>query len=299
MALLLDLTADVGANRDLALDAEFSAAFGRVLNDAELDGSLKALALTLPGEKVIGQEMEVIDPDAVHAVRQFMRRALAETHRDDLQRTYDASSTQAPYSNDKAAIDRRRLGNVALAYLSALEGREAVERLSRQFEAANNMTDSQAALGLLVDFEGAQRDAALQTFYDRWHADPLVLDKWFSVQALTRLPDALEKVLALSRHPDFSLKNPNRLRSLIAVFCSGNPVHFHRTDGAGYRFLADSVLELDPMNPQVSARLVSLFNQWRRFDTQRQALMKAQLERIAEGENLSKDVFEIVGRALS
>jgi aminopeptidase N len=299
MALLLDLVADAGANKEMRLDDEFSAAFGRVLNDTELDGSLKALALTLPGEKVIGQEMKIIDPDAVHAARQFLRRALAEAHRDGLQRTYDASFSQGPYSNDKASIDRRRLGNVALAYLSALEGPEAVERLSRQFEAANNMTDSQAALGLLVDCEGAQRDAALQTFYDRWHADPLVLDKWFSVQALTRLPDALEKVLALSRHPDFSLKNPNRLRSLIAVFCSGNPVHFHRTDGAGYRFLADSVLELDPMNPQVSARLVSLFNQWRRFDTQRQALMKAQLERIAEGENLSKDVFEIVGRALS
>jgi aminopeptidase N len=299
MALLLDLAADAGASREMTLDTEFSAAFGRILNDAELDGSLKALALTLPGEKVIGQEMEVIDPDAVHAARQFMRRALADAHRDDLQRIYGTLSAQGPYSNDKAAIDHRRLANVALAYLSALEGPEAVERLSRQFETADNMTDSQAALALFVDFEGAQRDAALQTFYDRWHADPLVLDKWFSVQALTRLPDALEKVLALSEHPDFSLKNPNRLRSLIAVFCAGNQVHFHRADGAGYRFLADTVLELDPMNPQVSARLVSLFNQWRRYDTGRQALMKAQLERISKRADLSKDVFEIVGRALS
>jgi aminopeptidase N len=126
-----------------------------------------------------------------------------------------------------------------------------------------------------------------------------VLDKWFSVQALTRLPDAVEKVLALSQHADFSLKNPNRLRSLIATFCSANPVHFNRADAAGYRFLADSVIELDPMNPQVSARLVSLFNQWRRFDPDRQALMKAQLERIAAQPGLSKDVFEIVGRALA
>jgi aminopeptidase N len=299
MALLLDLAATASAKNPLSLDAEFSTAFGRLLNDAELDGSLKALALTLPGEKVIGQEMEVIDPDAVHAARQFMRGALAEAHRSDLQRIYDASSTQAPYSNDKAAIDRRRLRNVALAYLSALEDTEAVARLSRQFEAADNMTDSQAALAMLVDFEGPERDVALQTFYDRWHSDPLVLDKWFSVQAITRLPDALEKVLALSKHADFSMKNPNRLRSLIAVFCAGNPVHFHRADGAGYRFLADSVLELDPMNPQVSARLVSLFNQWRRFDIERQGLMQAQLKRIAETENLSKDVFEIVGRALS
>jgi aminopeptidase N len=299
MDLLLELSAAAVAGRELELDDGFSTAFGRVLGDRELDGSLKALALTLPGEKVIGLEMDVIDPDAVHAARQFMRRELARAHRSELQQVYDACETKAPYSNDKAAIDRRRLRNVALAYLSSLEGAETVERLARQFASANNMTDSQAALALLVDFEGSERDAALQTFYDRWRHDPLVLDKWFSVQALTRLPDAVEKVLALSKHPDFSMKNPNRLRSLIAVFCSGNSLHFHRADGAGYRFLSDSVIELDPQNPQVSARLVSLFNQWRRFDRERQALMKAQLERIASREGLSKDVFEIVGRALA
>jgi aminopeptidase N len=246
--------------------------------------------------------MATIDPDAIHTARQFMRRALAEAHRSELRAIYE-SLASATYSNDKSAIDRRRLRNCALAYLSALngtaDGQEAIGRLKRHFEAADNMTDSQAALSLIVDFECPERDDALQTFYERWRDDPLVLDKWFSVQALTRLPDAVEKVLALSKHPDFSMRNPNRLRSLIAIFCSANQVHFHRVDAAGYRFLADSVIELDPMNPQVSARLVSLFNQWRRFDPDRQGLMKAQLERISAQSGLSKDVFEIVGRALA
>ena len=299
LALLLGLAADTAAGRELSLDVEFSEAFGRILRDDELDGSLKALALTLPAEKVIGQEMDVIDPDSVHAARQFMRCALAEAHRDELSGIYDALSAEGPYANDKQAIDRRRLRNAALAYLSALPVPDAVKRLQRQFETANNMTDSHAALQLLVDFQGPERDAALQSFYQRWRSDPLVLDKWFSCQALTHLPDAVERVLALSQHPDFSMKNPNRLRSLIAVFCAGNALHFHRRDGAGYRFLADSVLELDPQNPQVAARLVSLFNQWRRFDSERQSLMRAQLERIAERADLSKDVFEIVERALS
>ena len=126
-----------------------------------------------------------------------------------------------------------------------------------------------------------------------------MLDKWFSIQAGSRRSDALEQVISLALHSDFSLKNPNRLRSLVGVFCAGNQVHFHRADGAGYRFLSDIVIELDPLNPQVSARLVSIFNPWKRFDPDRQALMKYELERIAARKPLSKDVFEIVGRALS
>ena len=159
------------------------------------------------------------------------------------------------------------------------------------------MTDSQAALALLADGDGREREAALTAFYERWKRDPLVLDKWFSVQALSKREDTAEQVVRLSRHPDFSLKNPNRARSLVAVFCAGNQVRFHGADGLGYRLLADTVIALDG-NPQLAARMVSNFNAWRRFDPGRQALMESELERIACQKPLSNDVFEIVTRSL-
>jgi aminopeptidase N len=297
--LLLELAAKAVEGETLALDPLFSESFGRVLADERLDGSLKALALTLPGEKVVGQEMKVIDPDALYGAREFMRAGLARSHRDALLETYRATESTEPYRNDKVSIDRRRLHNVALAYLACLGDADLDALVWAQFESADNMTDSQAALSLLVDHPGERCTEALERFYTRWRDDPLVLDKWFSVQALSRRPDALERVLALSEHADFSVKNPNRVRSLVGVFCSGNPVHFHRSDGAGYRFLSDMVIRLDPLNPQVAARMVSLFNQWRRFDAARQGLMRAELERIQQQPNPSKDVFEIVGRALA
>ena len=162
-----------------------------------------------------------------------------------------------------------------------------------------SFTDRQAALVILVDGAGPEREEALAAFYEQWKGDPLVLDKWFSVQALSKRPDTLARVLELSRHRDFKLENPNRLRALVGSFCAGNQVRFHAADGAGYAFLADVVLELDARNPQMAARMVSIFNPWRRFEPGRSALMQQQLERIGERSGLSKDVFEIVGRALA
>ncbi len=298
-ALLLELAAHLAAGRDLTLDPLFAEAFGDVLADDVIDGSFKALALTLPGEKLLGQEMEVIDPDALHEAREFTRRALALTHRDALIGGYRACAGDGAYSYEKASVDRRRFKNLALAYLAVLPEREPITLLVRQFENAENMADAQAALALLVDIPGSEREEALASFYTRWRGDPLVIDKWFSVQAASSLPDTLERVVELARHPDFSLENPNRLRSLVGTFCSANQVRFHRADGAGYRFLADTAIQLDPLNPQLAARMVSLFNSWRRFDAERQSLMKGQLERIAAGKSLSKDVYEIVSRALA
>ena len=179
----------------------------------------------------------------------------------------------------------------------SLEGPEATARLVRHFETADNMTDTQAALALLADGEGSEREAALLSFYDRWKNDPLVLDKWFSVQAASKREDTVHRVVALAEHPDFSLRNPNRVRSLIGVFCVGNQVRFHGIDGAGYRLLADTVIAL-AANPQVAARMASNFNSWKRFDLTRQSLLKAELERIVASKPLSDDVFEIVSRAL-
>ncbi len=296
--LLLEATRALEAGRSLALDGDFSDAFGRILADRELDGSLKALALTLPGEKVLGQDLEVVPVDALHQAREFMRRALAEAHRETLEESYAACAGSGEYAIDQVSIGRRRLRNATLAYLASEAGEAATARLVRQYETSDNMTDCQAALSLLADRVGPERDAALADFYERWKRDPLVLDKWFSVQAMSRREDTAERVVELSRHPDFSLKNPNRARSLVGVFCGANQVRFHRPDGLGYRFLADTVIGLDG-NPQLAARMASAFNVWRRFDRDRQALMKAELERIASQKSLSDDVFEIVTRALA
>jgi aminopeptidase N len=297
--LLLELVEDCAAGRPLKLDALYSDAFGEVLSDSSLDGSQKALALQLPGERLLGQAQEQVNVDGLHAAREFMLRELAAAHRDELAAARERCRTGAPYAIDKLSIDRRRLANAALAYLSLLGEPETTAWVVRQFETADNMTDLEAALISLVDIEGSEREAALESFYQRFQGDPLVIDKWFSVQARCKLPDTLARVLDLAGHPDFNLRNPNRARSLIGFFTVGNQVRFHAPDGAGYRFLADVTLELDSMNPQLAARLVSSFNPWRRFDAERRALMKQQLERIAGHPALSKDVFEIVGRALA
>ncbi|HEM46516.1 MAG TPA: DUF3458 domain-containing protein, partial [Alphaproteobacteria bacterium] len=296
--LLLELAARHARGEPLSLDPLFSEAFGRVLGDRALDGSLRALALTLPSEKVLGQEMDVVDPDALFAAREFVRRTLAEQHGEALLAVYREAADGRPYSNDAASIDRRRLKGCALAYLVARGDEAGIALAAEQFEAADNMTDAQAALSLLADTDTDAARRALEAFYERWRSDPLVLDKWFAIQASSRRTDALERVLALAEHPDWSLRNPNRVRALVGTFCAGNQVRFHAADGGGYRFLADMVGRLDPLNPQVAARLAALFNPWRRFDAARQALMQAELEAVRARPGLSKDVYEIVTRAL-
>jgi aminopeptidase N len=296
--LLLELAVDSAAGRSLSLDPLLSEAFGKILADDRLDHSLRALALILPGEKVLGQETKVIDVDALHAAREFVLRTLASDHREALTKLYHSLASARPYASDSASIADRRIKNTALGYLAGLETEEITALIYEQFTRANNMTDSQWALGLLVDLAGEECEQALAAFHKRWRTDPLVLDKWFSAQAMCKRPEALDNVMALSQHPDFSLKNPNRLRSLVGVFCAANQVRFHDESGQGYRFLADIVLELDEMNPQIAARMVSQFNQWKRFPSGRRELMQAELERIAGQPSLSKDVFEIVGRSL-
>jgi len=296
--LLESLAADVAAGGAPALPEIFSDAFGRLLEDESLDGSLRALALTLPGEKQVGQAMAVIDVDAIHTAREFAIRELARRHRARFERVHEGARADAPYANDRASIDRRRLANAALRYLALLEDTTWIARISAQFECADNMTDRQAALAMLVDLGGAERDAALARFYEAWRGDPLVLDKWFGVQALSIRQDTLERVIALSRHPDFSLANPNRARALLGSFALGNQVRFHGADGRGYAFLADVVLELDALNPQLAARMAGAFSQWRRFTLERRDAMHGQLERLAARPKLSKDLYEIVTRTL-
>jgi aminopeptidase N len=282
-----------------ALDPGFSSAWGRLLTDESLDGSLRALALTLPGERVVAQEMDVIEPDAIHAAREFVGKALAAAHADTLWSTYRALAPSGPYRHEPLSIDRRRLRNAVLRSLVWAGEVDSIEAAWSQYGNADNMTDAQAAFLVLADQDHARRDDVLREFYERWKGDPLVLDKWFAIQAGSSRTDTLARVQKLAEHKDFNLANPNRVRSLVGAFCSGNQVRFHGSSGEGYVFLSDTVLALDDSNPQLASRMVSIFNDWRRYDTDRQISMQAQLERIASSGSLSKDVYEIVSRALS
>jgi aminopeptidase N len=249
----------------------------------------------LPGEAFLADQMAVADVDAIHAVRDIARVAIGEALHDRLHATYDRYTDTGPYSIDGTAIGRRSLRNACLSYLSA-GGDPALAK--QQFDSAGNMTDALAALGVLAGIACAERDAALAAFHVKWHDDPLVLDKWFSIQATSPLPDTVARVRALCRHADFDLRNPNRIRALVGAFSGANQVRFHDAEGEGYRFLADIVIQLDPANPQIAARLVGSLGQWRRFDAGRQALMRGELNRILALSGLSKNTYEVVSKSL-
>ncbi len=280
------------------LDAGLSDAFARTLADTALDPALVAEALTLPAESYLSEFCTVIDPQAVHAVRQYLRRELAAQHRTALLAAYHRLGDDGAYRIDAAAMGRRRLRNVCLGYLMELRDEEVRALAVAQLQAGANMTDVMAALTALSHSGAPEREEALQRFYQRWRDDALVLDKWFAIQATSPLPDVLDEIKRLAALPDFTLKNPNRIRSLIGAFGAGNAVRFHQADGAGYRFLADYVIELNTLNPQIAARLVTPLIRWRRYDDARQALMKQQLERIAATPALSPDLAEVVGKSL-
>jgi aminopeptidase N len=296
-ALMLDL---VGARRRgeaLTLDPGLLAAVSETLAGADADPAFAAEALTLPGEAFVADQMETADPDAIHAVRQFLRAGLGRALAGPMRARYDALADHAPYTPDGHSIGRRGLRNACLAYLAAAGG-DGVALARAQFDAQANMTDVLAALSVLAQTDTPDRIAALDAFYARWRGDDLVLDKWFTIQATSSRPGALADVRALYAHADFDLRNPNRVRALVSAFAAANPVRFHDASGEGYRFLADAVIALDPLNAQVAARIVTPLGAWRRQDAARQALMRGELERILATERLSKNTYEQVVKSL-
>ena len=292
--ILLGLVADPAA----PVSAAFLAACRRCLLDQAGAPALRAEVLTLPAESYLADQMTVVDVDGIHRARESLRRQIGAALSADLLVIYRSLGETGPYAFTPDGIGRRALKNLSLGLLMAAQVPDAGTLCSDQFAAAHNMTDVMAALRLLVDQGGPASEAALAEFYDRWSKHPLVIDKWFSLQATSIRPDALGQVERLMAHRDFSLRNPNRVRSLIGAFCAGNPVRFHAADGAGYRFLADRILELDPLNPQIASRLLKSMIRWRRFDPTRQRLMHAELERVLTTEALSKDVYEVASKAL-
>lgn len=283
---------------DLAIPAGYLAAIAKVLDSATPDKAFVASLLTLPSESYLAGCVAEVDPQRLHDARQWLQKGLATALAARFRAAYDANHDTGPYRVEGDAIGRRTLKNVCLRYLLETGTREAVALCGDQYRNATNMTDSIAALAALANCDAPERDTALADFAARWRDEPLVMDKWLSVQATSRRPQALDEVIALMRHPVFSIKNPNRVRALIGSFCQGNAVRFHAVSGAGYAFAADQIIALDALNPQIAARLAGALEDYRRYEPARRALMHAQLERIASSPGLSPNVGEVVGKAL-
>ncbi len=277
----------------------FIDAFRRALADRDTDQALLADILSLPSEAYLGDQMDTVDVDGIHLAREMLKARIAAELHADLLALYRRNPETGPYQPTPAAIGRRALKNLCLDYLMQSGDPDVLGLCRSQLEASHNMTDVISALRLLVDAGGNAGEDALDGFYQRWAADQLVLDKWFAVQATSKRVDTLERVRRLMSHPDYSTTNPNRVRSLVGAFCIGNQVRFHDADGGGYGFLRERVLELDPVNPQIASRLLQAMIRWRRFDADRQTLMRAELEHILGVEALSKDVYEVASKGLA
>ncbi|MBB3104734.1 aminopeptidase N [Azomonas macrocytogenes] len=300
---LHDLIAQYHCNETLVIDQRLLTALRSLLENDSLDQAMVAEMLSLPSEAYLAEISETADVEAIHVAREFARKAIAQTLFEPLWQRYQANrevSRSTPYVAHAEHFARRALQNIALAYLMLSEKAEVLAACLEQFEQADNMTERLTALVVLVHspFE-EEKATALAWFAERFANDPLVMDQWFGVQAGCPLPGGLERVQHLMQHPAFTIKNPNKVRALIGAFANQNHVNFHRRDGAGYRFLADQVIMLNALNPQIASRQLSPLTRWRKFDQARQVLMKGELERILASGELSSDVYEVVSKSLA
>ena len=297
--VIAGLIADLQNGKDMRVNPIMIAAFKQVLEHPWADLSYFSLLLSLPSETYLAEQMQVVDVDAIHAAREFVTLTLAEQLQPQFQNLYLNHHRDESGQFDADAIGRRRIKNTCLSYLSKLEQTDTQQWAQQQFSSANNMTDQMAALTVIVNNPHPAKLQCLADFYHQWRTEALVIDKWFALQASSSMPDTFATVQALMNHPAFDLKNPNRVRSLIGAFSQANPLHFHAKNGQGYQFLADQILALNTLNPQVASRMVGALTSWRRYDEGRQALIKAQLERIMTTDDISKDVYEVASKSLA
>jgi aminopeptidase N len=270
------------------------------LADSSLEPAFVAEALHPPSEADIAREIgRDVDPDAIFRARAALRMLMGLHLNAGLTAAYQSLADERPYSPDAVSAGRRMLKNLCLDLLAATQEGHAIRLAARQYQTADNMTDRMAALATLSLHDLPERTAAFEDFYQRYRDDPLIIDKWFALQATTPDPATLDRVRALTGHPAFSMANPNRVRSLIGAFAQGNQTQFNRADGAGYDFVAERILALDPNNPQVASRMTTAFKSWRTLEPGRRARAEAALRRIANAPRLSRDVGDIVQRALA
>lgn len=286
----------------ITIDSRLTDAYRSVLQDESLDKAMVAYMLTLPSEAYISELADLVDVEAIHYSRTAVRKNIAVALREEFNNIYSRYNHQQAYAATADAIAARSLKNVALSYLMLLNDETIIRACEQQYTTANNMTDVMAALTQLVNTDSpiAQQlaEKALSDFYMRWQHESLVVNQWLGVQANCSLPNTLERVKALENHSAYDAKNPNKIRALISSFCNGNAINFHAIEGQGYQFLTDKIIVLNAQNPQIASRLLTPLTKWKKYNPTRQALMKAQLERILAEPNLSKDVFEVVSKSL-
>ncbi len=285
------------------VDDRLIEAYRAILQDETLDPAMVALMLTLPGEAFLAESSQLVDVDSIHHARNRVERKIAQSLYAELLDTYKRLQTDKPFSVAASDIAQRSLKNTALHYLMVGGKDEAVALCEAQFKTAKNMTDELCSFSEIVhagkpSLAGLKQEC-IESFYQKWRHEALVVNNWFSVQATCPQPGTLEKVIELTGHEAFDINNPNKIRAVIAGFAARNPVNFHRLQGDGYQFLADNIIHLNKTNPQIASRLITPLTKWKRFDDTRKGLMKAQLERIGSQENLSKDVFEVISKSLN
>ena len=281
------------------LPSELENAFRSLLNQTqEGDSALLALALSFPNEPYLGEFMDVIDVDAIHETRTFLRKELAQKLQPEFEKTYLEFQEEGAFKIDQHSMGRRSLKNVCLSYLSELGSLDIRKLTQTQFRKNENMTDVAGALGVLTHLDCPERETAFSEFENRWRKNTVVMDKWFALQAISCLPKTLDHVRKLTSHSAYEENNPNKIRALISTFSRFNQLRFHAGDGSGYEFISEQVLRLDPLNPQIAARLVSVFNNWEKFTETHKTKMNYQLQKIVKTPKLSGDVFEIVSKAL-
>ena len=284
------------SGQPLNTDDAFITAIRKILKDDRLDAFMKAEMILPPSESNLARAMKVVDPVAIHHARNGILVDLACALKDELFATYQQNRKEGPYLPDAEHAGPRTLANLALGVLVKYETRETIDLAFAHFQAATNMTDTMGGLVALRDSECAERDAALDQFYEKWQKDPLVVNKWLSLQAVSSRSDTLDRVKVLLHHEAFSLSNPNKVRALIGAFAINNPLRFHDESGGGYQLFGEIIRKLDPQNPQLAARLLGAVENWRDFDDTRQGLMRSELLEIRETKNVSKNVFEIASK---
>jgi aminopeptidase N len=295
--VLLEMAANARKGQTPTVDPSYIEAIGQVLQRAEDDPAFAALMLTPPLENELAVVMMPADPDAIHTARVALIRAIAKEHGARIKALYEAMTTPGAFDPGAEPAGRRALRNACLRYLTAADNEAAATLADTHYRSATNMTDAIAGLAALTRMDSKKKTAAFAHFHDRFKNDPLVLDKWMALQAGSPLPGTAETVKALMDNPVFSLKNPNRVRSLMGAF-AGNHLRFHARNGSGYALIGDVVRQLDAINPQVAARLAGAFETYRRYDPERQALVKAELEKIKSLPKLSENLFEVATKML-
>ena len=297
--IIMDAYEAISNGKDAICPDYYIEAMSHILTDNKTDPALLAEALSLPELRTLMTSMEDIKTDILHQAKEFIKKSVANALEIEFLSVYNQNFVEGAYKVESADVAKRSLKNTCLSYLMRTSNPDIQRLCKQQYDNANNMTDSFYALAMYVHHSAEGHNDMLMAFYNKWQNSALVLDKWFSLQATSPAFGTLDNVIKLLNHESFSMENPNKVRSLIGAFAAANLLHFHQNSGKGYTFLADQVIALNKLNPQIASRMVSYFNNWRKFDKPRRELIQQQLKRIHSTENLSPDVFEIVDKALN